>query len=492
MNDDTINKRPDKPRVLRAPGQQDAPPLAPSSEPEAKKTSAATPKPEAKAAPAAAPEDKSAPAAAPEPEAKANPEPTDKKKKAKEADAAVNPHKLKREENARKKAEAEARKQAVVDAIKVNPPAPKARPRRRHWGVLASFVIFVIGPLYLVWFYLQNYAEDQYVSHIGFAVRTEETSSAMELLGGLSQISSASSSDPDILYEFIQSQELVARIDEKLDLRAIYSKPENDPIYAFDDSGTIEDLVDHWARMVRINYDGTAGMLQLRVLAFDPDDAHAIATAIFEESSAKINELSAIARADATRYAREELDLALDRLKAARRAITGFRTEHQLVSPQDDIQGQVGLQNSLQQQLAEALIELDLLTQTARDSDPRIAQLNRRISAIEVRIEAERSSFSQATSASGKPLSVLVGEFEELDVDLEFAQEAYLSALSGFDQAKAEAQRQSRYLAPFITPTRAERSTYPRRTTIMGIAAVFVFLSWATAVLIAYALKDRK
>lgn len=411
--------------------------------------------------------------------------------KKKKADK-VNPHRIKREENARKKAEEEARKQAIVDKIRVAPPARKSRPRRRHWGILISYLVLVMLPLSVLWWYLTQRAADQYVSHVGFSVRTEEVSSAMELLGGLTQISRASSSDPDILYEFIQSQELVGRIDARLDLRAIYSKPENDPVFAFPEGGTIEDLVDYWSRMVKIFYDGTAGLIELRVLAFDPDDARAIATAIFEESSAKINELSAIAREDATKYSREELEVAIERLKDARRAITDFRNTHQLVDPQTDIQGQVGLLNTLQQQLADSLIEVDLLAATTSSDDPRVVQANRKIDVIRARIEAERRKFGQVGALSGEAYSVLLGDFEELTVDREFAEQAYLSALSGYDQAQAEALRQSRYLAAYISPTRAEKSTYPRRNMIMGLSTLFILLSWATLVLLAYAIKDRR
>ncbi|MCE6966917.1 sugar transporter, partial [Cereibacter sphaeroides] len=88
----------------------------------------------------------------------------------------------------------------------------------------------------------------------------------------------------------------------------------------------IEDLVDYWKRMVRISYDSTTGLIELRVHAFAPKDAQIIAQMILDESTRMINELSAIARADATRYAREELDKAVERLREQRVAVTEFRS----------------------------------------------------------------------------------------------------------------------------------------------------------------------
>lgn len=396
-----------------------------------------------------------------------------------------------------RKAAAAAKKAAQKPApqppkITIAPAATAARPRRRHWGVVLSFFIVFVLPLCVIWWYLSEKAADQYVSKVGFSVRTEETSTPTDVFGSLLSISTGSSSDTDILYEFIQSQELVKNLDDELDLKARYSKPDNDPFYSFDESGTIEDLVDYWDSMVKIYYDGASGLIELNVLAFDPDDAQQIAKAIFQQSTNKINDLSAIARDDATRYAREDLNLALARLKTARRAITDFRNRHQIVDPQADIQGQVGLLNTLQVQLADALIELDLLKATTRSTDPRIEQVTLKINVIRERIQAERKKFGQTETSAGQAFSTIVGDFEELEVDREFAEQAYLAALSAFNSAKAEAQRQSRYLAAYISPTKAERSTYPQQANILTLASLFLFLCWAILVLLGYAVKDRR
>jgi capsular polysaccharide transport system permease protein len=379
-------------------------------------------------------------------------------------------------------------------ASAVPPPVPRARMRRRHWGLLVSFVLAVLLPLAVTGWYLWRVAVDQYASTVGFSVRREEFQSAVDLLGGLGQISGASSSDTDILYNFIRSQELVARIDARLDLRSMYSRPwPADPVFAFNPSGTIEDLLDYWSYAVSVAYDGTSGLLTLRVLAFDPADAQAIATAIFEESSVMINELSAIAREDATRYARAELDRAVARLTEARQAMTDFRLRTQIVDPQADIQGQMGLLSTLQGQLAAALIEYDLLRETARPGDPRLAQAERRIAVIELRIAEERRKFGEGGQGpGGEDYARLVAEFERLSVERQFAEEAYRSARVAYDAAVAEAQRKSRYLAAHIRPTRAERSAYPQRWLLFGLSGFFLTCLWAVGALVYYSLRDRR
>ena len=58
--------------------------------------------------------------------------------------------------------------------------------------------------------------------------------------------------------------------------------------------------------------------------------------------------------------------------------------------------------------------------------------------------------------------------------------------------AQADARRQTRYLAAHVRPTLAERAEYPQRGVILWFVALFLFLTWAILVLVAYALRDRR
>lgn len=395
---------------------------------------------------------------------------------------------------------------ATAAAPQITSAAP-ARPRGRHWMILLSFLILVVGPTALCGWYLWERAADRYVSTAGFSVRTEEASTAFESLVGRSGLSGSSSSDTDILYDFIQSQELVRQVEQNLDLRTIWSRvpPEQDPIFAYHPPGTIEDLTTYWQRMVKVYNVGATGLLELRVQAFTPEEAQLIAQEVYDRSSDMINELSAIARADTTRYAREELDTALDRLKDARAAITQFRNQTQIVDPAASIQSQMGILSSLQGELAQTLIDLDLLQQTARSNDPRIIQAERRIEAIETRIAEERSKLglgrsdtpeggdtAENTDEEAAAFADLVGEYERLSVDLSFAEQSYTAALAAYDTSLAEGRRQSRYLAAHIRPTLAESSIHPERLKLTALVGLFAFLSWGLLVLAAYALRDRR
>lgn len=380
-------------------------------------------------------------------------------------------------------------------------PAPSAPPvagpvhvKSRHIGMILSFLLLVVAPVTAVGGYLYTMAQDQFVSQVGFTIRREEAPIVSSLMSSLGQVSSASSSDSDILFEYVRSQQLVQRVDEEMDLRQVYSSVhEEDPVFALSPDATIEELADYWRRMVLVSYAPSSGLLELEVRAFDPATANQIAELIFAESSRMINQLSNIAREDTTRYAREELAAAEENLKNIRETLTRFRLRTQIIDPEAAIQGQMGLLNSLQQQLGEALIEYDLLLQTTREGDQRLLQTESRVAAIQSRIAQEQRKFGQGGDAiDGQDYATVIAEFERLSVEREFAEQKYASALANLDTALAEANRQSRYLAAYVGPTTAESAEHPRRPLLLALAGFFAILTWAVLALVYYSLRDRR
>jgi len=377
----------------------------------------------------------------------------------------------------------------------VRPVVGPARMQRRHRGLIAGFVLLVLAPIAATIAYLWIVAEDQYASTTGFTVRQEETGSASDLLGGLAQFTGGgSSSNTDILHEFIQSQEIVEKVNGQIDLAAHYSRSwPSDPVFAIWPGATIEDLLWYWRRVVRISYDQSSGLINVQVRAFDPDTAQELARLIVAESQEMINALNDAARRDTMRYAETDLAEALERLRGAREALTQFRIRSQIVDPDADIQGRMGVINNLQQQLAAALVDFDLLLLSTDPGDPRRRQAERRIEVIRDRLTEERANFStQDVIGDGTDYPSLMAEYERLRVDREFAEETYRAALTALDAARSNASRQGLYLATYIRPTRSQSAGYPQRLVLTGLTALFLTMIWGIGALVYYSLRDRR
>ena len=380
--------------------------------------------------------------------------------------------------------------------VAIKPLAKPAKMRSRHWGIIATFLMLVIVPFLAIVSYQFFVAQPQYHSITGFTVRSQEESGANDLLGGLAQLTGGSTaSDNDILYEFIRSQGMVERVNETIDLRAHYSQYwPNDWFFSIWDDATKEDLIWYWNRIVGVSYDQGTGLIEVQLTAFDPDTAVALTQAIVDVSQDQINRLNLAARTEAMQYAMTDLEESLERLKEARQALTAYRTASQIVDPELDIGTRMGVMNSLQQELASALVEYDLLLGQTSPSDPRLRDAEQRIEVIRDRISIERQNISSSSTETGgveEDYPTLIAEFERLTTDVEFAEQVYFASLQAMEIARDEANRSSRYLATYISPTQPDTSEYPRIFVLSALSLLFLTLAWSIGTLIYYSIRDK-
>ncbi|MBP1806632.1 capsule biosynthesis protein [Rubellimicrobium aerolatum] len=94
--------------------------------------------------------------------------------------------------------------------------------------------------------------------------------------------------------------------------------------------------------------------------------------------------------------------------------------------------------------------------------------------------------------APGSDYADLVAVYEGLFVDQEFAQRSYLASLANYESSLNQGRQQTRYLAPHVEPTLAERSDFPERWSSTLLIGLFAFLSWMVLTLAGYALRDRR
>src|SRR6056297_463915 len=361
---------------------------------------------------------------------------------------------------------------------------------KRHGAMVATFLLGVVLPTIVSLVYLFGVAVDQYHSKASFSVRSEEFTSPLAALSAFTDAGTSAVSDGAILYDFVRSQTVVERLDERLDLREMFSRHPSDIVFALSESASIDDLVNYWRRMVSVSVDSGSAIVDIEVRAFSPEDARVISQAVVEESGRVVNELSQIARNDAIRFADEELLTAAARLRDIRRQIREFRAQYQIIDPEADAESQIGVVSELQSRLADLLVSRGGLQEYADEGDPRLQTLDRQIRAIRNQISLEREAVADSRDERGS-LSEIIGKYEELLVDLEFSEHAYTAAMASVEQARAEARRQSRYAAVHIPPTLPEESLYPRRLLLVFVVFICALCAWAVGILVYYNVRER-
>lgn len=372
---------------------------------------------------------------------------------------------------------------------------PAARARVSPWSIL-SFILVALGPTMVCFWYLQTIAADRYVSRAAFSIRSNDSAPALEIFGAVTQLGgSGASMDGQILYDFIQSQQIVEQIRDVLPLELLWNKADRDILYRLGENQPIEEIHDHWELMVKVSLDTATGILALETQAFTPEDSLLLAKAILSASGALVNQLSDGARADAVRFAAAERDAAEARLREIRTRLRSFRDLEQEVDPTQNAKAALGLVATLEEERARTQVRLDQLSGALDDQAPRVQSLKRRLTTLDEQIAQERTRLGRGATSddpTNRALSDIVGDYEELLVDREFAEQTYRLALATYEQAQTEARRSHRHLAVHVRPTLSERADHPDKAIWLLTIAMAGFAFWAIFSLVIGNVRERR
>jgi capsular polysaccharide transport system permease protein len=202
-----------------------------------------------------------------------------------------------------------------------------------------------------------------------------------------------------------------------------------------------------------------------------------------------INTLSEKARQDAVGYAEREVALAEQRQLAVLKKIREFRSFGKTMDPMASAAVQIEILAGLEKQLIEIQTRIHTLEPTVDDDAPSIKNLQRQAASLKQQIASQTAEIR--ATGSDQELVVLLAAYEELQVEKEFAQKAYASALSSLEAARVEASRQQRYLAVYSKPALADFALYPRKIVSPIFTFIFSIIFWGIGSLIVYAVRDH-
>lgn len=376
--------------------------------------------------------------------------------------------------------------------------AAKLRPQALRRRLLAiSFFLMVILPSILGSIYFIFIASDRYTASAGFSVRSmDATAIGGDLLGSLTGLSSSGSTTTDsyIILNFLKSRELIEKLQAEMDLQRVFGNENVDFLYRLEQGLPIEDLVDYWDWMISPAYDNASSIITFRVQAFNAEDAHQLASLIVKYCQELINKLSQQARRDAVSFSEKEVSSAELRLKLIRNELRDFRANTSSLDPAATATAQIELTTGLERQLIELRARLATLLVTLSEASPSVQQLRKEITSVQTELDLKRAEIGgKGKNLNGSPsnLSLLLANYERLQVEQEFAQQAYTVTLASLERARAEADRQQRFLAVFSPPGMPEDAIYPERYLNSFLVLLVTLLFWGLGTLMVYSVRDH-
>ena len=125
-----------------------------------------------------------------------------------------------------------------------------------------------------------------------------------------------------------------------------------------------------------------------------------------------------------------------------------------------------------------------------RDS-PSMRSLRRQEEALKQQIQRLRTGIAVNDDGSETTLTSQLAAYETLEIERNFAQKAYASALGSLEKARVEADRQQRYLAVYSKPSQPQYPIYPERTLNIVLIFAGAAVIWAIGTLITVSVRDH-
>jgi capsular polysaccharide transport system permease protein len=365
----------------------------------------------------------------------------------------------------------------------------------------------------LVAIYYYFFAADQYVAEFKFAVMesspvlpgipppTTATSPTAAhgggglpmMAGGASMMGGSSATMQNyVVTDYLLSRQVVNELQNRIKIRSLYDSPRaRDDLWArFDQSLPMERFVRYWKRMVTATYDPITGLAVVAVSAFSPEEALLIANTMVALSEDLVNTIAKRPQLDSVRFAEGEVKRAEERLKRAREAMTEYRLQEGVIDPAGALSINIALIQTLRGQLVQLQADLASLISRQNPNSPAADTLRSRLAATKDQLTKIETEVSKDREGN-RMLTEVVGRYERLDLERQYAQGAMVAAQQALDQTRANAAAQHLYLTPYVRPALAESATYPKRAQSVFIAALAFFGIWILGVMVVRSVREH-
>jgi len=306
-------------------------------------------------------------------------------------------------------------------------------------------------------------ASDRYVSEAHIIIQQTDLpvgqTADMPTLLGLS--SGVSRADQLLLRDHLLSTDMLIKLNEKLNLREHYSDRQRDLISRM----WAEDISQEWFHRhylsrVSVEFDEYAGVLVVRAQAFSPEKAHAIAGMLVEEGERYMNLMAHRLAQEQVGFIEKQAAQIGERVMQARQAVLTYQNERNLVSPQGTAENLFGIVNQLEVQLTTLNTQRDAFLGYLNPQNPSVVELDHQIASVKKQIAREQT---RLTSSKHQTLNQNVEEFQRLQMNAEFAQDMYKTALAALEKGRVDAGRTLKMVSVLQSPSQPQYPMEPLR-----------------------------
>ena len=361
------------------------------------------------------------------------------------------------------------------------------RRRRKRLILLATrMAFFILLPTMIAGWYFYMVATPLYATKSEFVIQQSEPASAG--LGGLfSGTQFATSQDSIAVQGYLQSRDAMLRLDGDLGFRAHFQAANIDPIQRLAPDASSEAAYKVYKKNVKIAYDPTEGLIKLEVVASNPETSAIWARQLITYAEEQVDHLTQRLRGDQMKGAREAYNDSEAAAIASQRKVVELQEKFKVLSSEVEVSLLSAQISSLETQLTKDRLSLAQMEANETPNKARMDPLVRRIGTLEAEISDLRSKLTVGDGGNAS-LATVQGELMVAQADVQTRQLLLGQSLQAMETARAEANRQVRYLSISVNPTPPDEATYPRAfentlVTMFIFMGIYLMISMTIAIL---------
>jgi capsular polysaccharide transport system permease protein len=317
-------------------------------------------------------------------------------------------------------------------------------------------------------------ASDRYVSEASVIIRKTDSVavSSVDISMLIAGVAGVNRADQLLLREYLLSVDMLKNLDAELDLRAHFSDWGRDWISRM----WLKDMEwfhRHYLSRVTIEFDDYAGVLRIKVQAYDPKKAQAISNMLVREGERYMNHIGHEMAETQVSFLETQVNLAQLRVQQASQRQLAFQNRKGLISPQATAESLSVLIGKLEEQRAQIQTQLASLPKTLDRDHPNIVMLKQSLAAIDRQIDDEKAKLANPT---GKTLNITMEEFQRLQMEVAFTQELFKAALTALEKGRIDATRMLEKVSVLQAPTLPEYPMEPRRIYNTVVTLLFALM----------------